>query len=150
MIKSSYFGPRHFIRRMYYFFFAENATCRKVRCRGREKCLNDSVTGMPRCVTCTHRCKSRHMNGSICGSNNSTYQSWCHMIQDACVKGFTIETKHSGKCVSYYYNYYSILKCWLHYRGTGWATKRCVRSYFMLEMLNAPFCWSSCYLLLLQ
>lgn len=81
------------------FLFSDNATCSKIRCRDRETCLKDT-NNSPRCVTCTHRCKSRHMSGPICGSNNSTYHSWCHMVQDACTKGYIIETKHSGKCVS--------------------------------------------------
>ncbi|XP_018562154.1 follistatin isoform X2 [Anoplophora glabripennis] len=75
-----------------------NATCSKVRCRERQSCLKDLDTGMPRCVTCSMSCRPRHMNGPICGTNNSTYHTWCHMMQDACQKGYVIDTKHSGKC----------------------------------------------------
>lgn len=79
----------------------ESATCSKVRCRDQQFCLNDFDSGLPRCVTCIRRCpKSRHTPGPICGTNNKTYHSWCFMIQDACAKGYIIETKYSGKCVS--------------------------------------------------
>lgn len=77
----------------------ESATCSKVRCRDQQFCLNDFDSGLPRCVTCIRRCpKSRHTPGPICGTNNKTYHSWCFMIQDACAKGYIIETKYSGKC----------------------------------------------------
>ncbi|KAJ8979081.1 hypothetical protein NQ317_015070, partial [Molorchus minor] len=75
-----------------------NATCNKVRCRDRQSCLKDPETGLPRCVTCSSSCQPRHMYGPICGTNNSTYHTWCHMMQDACRKGYVIDTKHSGKC----------------------------------------------------
>ncbi|KRT85546.1 hypothetical protein AMK59_907, partial [Oryctes borbonicus] len=88
-IPLAYKGPCH-----------RKATCSKIRCKETQNCLVDKRTGMPRCVTCVRRCKPRHMRGPICGSNNSTYQSWCHMMQDACSKGYVLETQHSGKCVT--------------------------------------------------
>ncbi|KAE8746344.1 hypothetical protein FOCC_FOCC007016 [Frankliniella occidentalis] len=36
--------------------------------------------------------------GPLCGSNNRTYLSWCHMRKDACATGYVIDTKHSGVC----------------------------------------------------
>lgn len=41
---------------------------------------------------------SNDMGGPICGTNNRTYHSWCHMLKDACATGYIIETKHSGSC----------------------------------------------------
>ncbi|XP_065168062.1 follistatin isoform X1 [Atheta coriaria] len=76
------------------------ATCKKIRCRDGQTCLQDPVAGTPRCVTCLHHCKPRHMYGPICGSNNSTYTSWCTMMQDSCSKRYVIETKYSGKCLN--------------------------------------------------
>lgn len=35
----------------------------------------------------------------LCASNNHTYTSWCHMMQDACATGEVIETRHAGQCV---------------------------------------------------
>lgn len=78
----------------------QGATCNNVRCKSDQICLNDLVAHSPRCVTCSHRCKPRHMSGPLCGTNNSTYQSWCHMVQDSCVKGYVIDTKYSGRCAS--------------------------------------------------
>ncbi|RZC40666.1 Kazal 2 domain containing protein [Asbolus verrucosus] len=78
----------------------EGATCSNVRCQDRQSCLMDLATGMPRCVSCTSTCRPRQMHGPICGTNNSTYHSWCDMMQDSCEKGFIINTKYPGKCVS--------------------------------------------------
>lgn len=36
--------------------------------------------------------------GPICGANNRTYLSWCHMRKDACATGYVIDTRHSGAC----------------------------------------------------
>lgn len=88
-IPLAYKGPCH-----------RKATCSKIRCKETQNCLVDKKNGAPRCVTCVRRCKPRHMKGPICSTNNSTYQSWCHMMQDACSKGYVLETQHSGKCVS--------------------------------------------------
>jgi hypothetical protein len=58
-------------------------------------------TGHPRCVTCGLRCGGKDgTGGPICGTNNLTYQSWCHMLQDACATGYVIETKHPGNCTT--------------------------------------------------
>ncbi|XP_071054404.1 follistatin isoform X2 [Onthophagus taurus] len=76
------------------------ATCSRIRCPGTQTCLTDAKTGAPRCVTCVHRCKPRHMSGPICGTNNYTYPSWCHMMQDACQRGYIVETQHSGQCTN--------------------------------------------------
>ncbi|EFA07639.2 follistatin [Tribolium castaneum] len=76
----------------------EGATCGDVRCQDRQSCLTDPSTGMPRCVSCTSTCRPRHMHGPICGTNNSTYHSWCDMMVDSCAKGFVIDTKHPGRC----------------------------------------------------
>nr|XP_023017450.1 follistatin-like [Leptinotarsa decemlineata] len=76
-----------------------HATCTKVRCRQDQSCLKDSKTGMPRCASCSESCLPRNaMRGPICASNNSTYYSWCHMMQDACRQGYVIDTKHAGRC----------------------------------------------------
>lgn len=84
----------------------DRATCGSVRCKARQSCLTDLATGLPRCVTCGGKCPKpdspagmrRDMGGPICGSNNITYHSWCHMIKDSCATGFVIDTKFSGRC----------------------------------------------------
>lgn len=77
----------------------EGASCDNIQCGVRQACLTDFRTGLPRCTMCSLNCRPRHMFGPICGTNNTTYHSWCHMMQDACTKGVLVETKHSGKCL---------------------------------------------------
>jgi hypothetical protein len=36
----------------------------------------------------------------LCGSNNKTYSSWCHMVKDACATGYVIDTQAPGHCPS--------------------------------------------------
>ncbi|XP_019865608.2 follistatin [Aethina tumida] len=74
------------------------ATCETVKCRERQTCLTDLKSGMPRCVSCSDNCRPRHLHGPICGTNNSTYPTWCHMMNDSCQRGYVIDTLHSGKC----------------------------------------------------
>lgn len=71
-------------------------------------------SGRPRCVTCTYRCprkRERVRNRThrdrdpsatmLCATNNITYPSWCHIVKDACVTGFVLETRHAGPCNAY-------------------------------------------------
>ncbi|KAK2581741.1 hypothetical protein KPH14_002222 [Odynerus spinipes] len=37
----------------------------------------------------------------LCATNNITYPSWCHIVKDACVTGFVLETRHAGPCNAY-------------------------------------------------
>lgn len=88
----------------------ESATCETVSCKGGQKCLVEEKTGRPRCVTCNLPCpepnasnnnhgkRGRDTDGPVCGSNDKTYHSWCHMFMDACATGLVIETKASGPC----------------------------------------------------
>lgn len=83
------------------FLLADNVTCHNIHCQDRQQCLLDVEAGRPRCVACSASCRPKFLHGPVCGTNNSTYQTWCHMMQDACSKGYVIDTKHSGKCVSF-------------------------------------------------
>ncbi|XP_050541092.1 follistatin-A isoform X2 [Daktulosphaira vitifoliae] len=83
----------------------KSATCATVSCKSGQKCLTENKTGRPRCVTCNLPCPTEPVSnrkevggGPVCGSNDKTYHSWCHMFMDACATGFVIETKSSGKC----------------------------------------------------
>ncbi|KYM99581.1 hypothetical protein ALC62_09690 [Cyphomyrmex costatus] len=75
-------------------------------------------SGRPRCVTCMYHCPRKrerirnrtHRNRDrdrdplmtmLCATNNITYPSWCHIIKDACVTGFVLETRHAGPCNAY-------------------------------------------------
>lgn len=83
----------------------ENANCDTVRCKDRQICLNDLVTHRPRCVSCSFKCPRRKRPQGqqsafikICGMNNKSYHSWCHMMRDACNTGYYIDVKHNGVC----------------------------------------------------
>ncbi|XP_077265273.1 follistatin-related protein 3 isoform X4 [Temnothorax americanus] len=104
------------------------ADCTKIRCREGQTCLSEMKSGRPRCVTCTYRCprkrerartrahrdrdrdrdrdqdRDRDRDPSttmLCATNNITYPSWCHIIKDACITGFVLETRHAGPCNAY-------------------------------------------------
>ncbi|XP_024935469.1 follistatin-A isoform X2 [Cephus cinctus] len=95
----------------------ESADCTTIRCREGQTCLTEMGSGHPRCVTCTYRCprkreRNREHNRDrdrdrdpstslLCASNNITYPSWCHIVKDACVTGFVLETRHAGPCNAY-------------------------------------------------
>lgn len=97
--------------------FAENVDCTSIRCRDGQTCLTEISTGRPRCVTCTYRCPRKRerikdrmwdrdrdrdpTTTPLCATNNITYPSWCHIMKDACITGFVLETKHPGPCDAY-------------------------------------------------
>lgn len=74
-----------------------NASCENIRCRKGKRCLIDPNGGPPRCVTCPSQCQIPRTE-SLCATNNYTYQTWCHMMQDACKHGVLLEAKHGGPC----------------------------------------------------
>ncbi|XP_015439746.1 PREDICTED: follistatin [Dufourea novaeangliae] len=92
----------------------QNADCTTIRCREGQTCLSEMNSGRPRCVTCTFRCprkRERIRNRThrdrdpsatmLCATNNITYPSWCHIVKDACVTGYVLETRHAGPCNAY-------------------------------------------------
>ncbi|XP_055320206.1 uncharacterized protein LOC129577357 isoform X2 [Sitodiplosis mosellana] len=83
----------------------KSANCDTVRCKDRQVCLNDLVTHRPRCVACSFKCPRRKRPQGqqsafikICGMNNKSYHSWCHMMRDSCNTGYYIDVKHNGVC----------------------------------------------------
>lgn len=87
----------------------QTADCTTIRCREGQTCLTEMSSGRPRCVTCTYRCprkreRVRDRDPStflLCATNNITYPSWCHIVKDACITGFVLETRHAGPCDVY-------------------------------------------------
>nr|XP_029725653.1 uncharacterized protein LOC109426918 isoform X2 [Aedes albopictus] len=48
-----------------------------------------------------HRQSQQHhqpANVKLCGTNNHTYHSWCHMLRDSCNTGFYIDVQYNGVC----------------------------------------------------
>uniref|UniRef100_A0A1Q3FQR2 Putative kazal type serine protease inhibitor n=2 Tax=Culex tarsalis TaxID=7177 RepID=A0A1Q3FQR2_CULTA len=100
----------------------EAATCETIKCKDRQHCLTDLSTHKPRCVSCSYKCprakrqqqqprqfgatgghhRNQHQlqppNVKLCGTNNHTYHSWCHMLRDSCNTGLYIDVQHSGVC----------------------------------------------------
>ncbi|XP_041774358.1 uncharacterized protein LOC121594782 [Anopheles merus] len=95
----------------------EAATCETIKCKDRQHCLTDLKTHKPRCVSCSYKCpRSKRQQGygklyrdpknvpfydhnvKLCGTNNRTYHSWCHMQKDSCTTGFYIDVQHGGSC----------------------------------------------------
>uniref|UniRef100_A0A182IUF3 Follistatin n=1 Tax=Anopheles atroparvus TaxID=41427 RepID=A0A182IUF3_ANOAO len=100
-----------------YIRWSEAATCETIKCKDRQHCLTDLKTHKPRCVSCSYKCprmKRQQSHGKpfrnarnnpygeqsvkLCGTNNRTYHSWCHMQKDSCNTGFYIDVQHSGSC----------------------------------------------------
>jgi Kazal-type serine protease inhibitor domain len=45
--------------------------------------------------------RNLHPQGDqVCGKNNITYHSWCHLMKDSCNTGFFIDIKHEGPCLA--------------------------------------------------
>ncbi|XP_023223098.1 follistatin-like [Centruroides sculpturatus] len=74
-----------------------DATCETVKCRRGKRCLLDPDTKLPRCITCPDRCHWPKKD-PVCASNNFTYSSWCHMMQDSCKLGVLLRTQSDGSC----------------------------------------------------
>ncbi len=84
-------------------FYLEKATCDSVKCSDGQSCLRESMTGNPRCVTCSRPrwCKKyqrNQMEGPICATSGKSYKNWCEMMDDTCLTGIALDTKHLGEC----------------------------------------------------
>ncbi|XP_058837450.1 uncharacterized protein LOC131693555 isoform X2 [Topomyia yanbarensis] len=106
----------------------ETATCDTIKCKDRQHCLTDLKTHKPRCVSCSYKCprmkrqqsqhqgrvrqlgtgteaaaaghqrNQHHPHVKLCGTNNHTYHSWCHMLKDSCNTGLYIDVQYNGVC----------------------------------------------------
>ncbi|XP_053684085.1 uncharacterized protein LOC128734096 [Sabethes cyaneus] len=45
-----------------------------------------------------HRNQHTQPHVKLCGTNNHTYHSWCHMLKDSCNTGFYIDVQYNGVC----------------------------------------------------
>ncbi|KAL7047057.1 hypothetical protein ACKWTF_002776 [Chironomus riparius] len=79
----------------------ESVSCN--HCLKTERCLPDLITNKPSCVYCKRpngRCPVETKMRKVCGNNNITYRSKCHLMRDSCNTGFLISVKHEGPCRS--------------------------------------------------
>ena len=80
-----------------FFIFFSPESCDKVQCTGRKTCLLDQVL-RPHCVRCQGYCSSNSFGDYVCGADNVTYSSTCHIRQAACMKGKAVPQAYRGKC----------------------------------------------------
>eukprot|EP00075_Anas_platyrhynchos_P038891 XP_027328144.1 follistatin-related protein 3 [Anas platyrhynchos] len=74
-------------------------SCSSVVCPGTHTCVVDQ-TGSAHCVTCrTAPCpEPTSLDHALCGNNNVTYPSACHLRRATCHLGRSIGVRHYGSC----------------------------------------------------
>ncbi|XP_041364649.1 follistatin-A-like [Gigantopelta aegis] len=78
-----------------------NASCDSIPCPYSYKCIVNERNGLPQCANCLFECRSEQAAGggiSVCGSDNVTYPSYCHMQKVSCQKAVVIRTQKFGHC----------------------------------------------------
>jgi len=85
-------------------FYLSIDSCSKLKCADGKKCLMDQNM-IPHCVKCNLKGCSGHVqrwpnSSQICGSDEITYKSMCHLRQAACDQGKAIPTAYRGPCKS--------------------------------------------------
>lgn len=75
-------------------------SCAHVVCQRPQSCVVDQ-TGSAHCVMCRAApCPAPSSPGQeLCGNNNITYMSSCHLRQATCFLGRSIGVRHPGSCV---------------------------------------------------
>lgn len=74
-------------------------SCSSVVCPGTHTCVVDQ-TGSAHCVMCrTAPCpEPTSLDHALCGNNNVTYPSACHLRRATCHRGRSIGVRHYGSC----------------------------------------------------
>ncbi|XP_061212076.1 follistatin-related protein 3 isoform X2 [Neopsephotus bourkii] len=74
-------------------------SCSSVVCPGTHTCVVDQ-TGSAHCVMCrTAPCpEPTSLDHALCGNNNITYPSACHLRRATCHRGRSIGVRHYGSC----------------------------------------------------
>nr|CAD7445685.1 unnamed protein product [Timema bartmani] len=80
--------------------FVATGSCDRIHCPTGKHCLLDQNL-TPHCVKCSQRCPSVAATGGtkmVCGTDDTTYQSACHLREAACHKGKAIPVAYKGRC----------------------------------------------------
>ncbi|XP_045116966.1 follistatin-like isoform X2 [Portunus trituberculatus] len=72
-------------------------TCIGVRCGGSKKCVMDEQMN-PRCLSCPESCPLSQRRRHLCGTDQRTYSSPCHLKQASCLAGAVILRAYKGPC----------------------------------------------------
>lgn len=85
-------------------------SCSNVVCPGTHTCVTDQ-TNSAHCVMCrTAPCPMPMVTEqTICGNDNITYQSACHLRRATCFLGRSIGVRHYGHCRS---TFSLAINCW--------------------------------------
>ena len=74
--------------------------CKNIKCSGSKTCLLDQNL-KPHCVRCRQSCppvKLGSGSGPVCGVDNITYPSYCHLQRASCLSGRSIQAAYRGDC----------------------------------------------------
>lgn len=77
--------------------------CENITCPTSDHCLMNEASSTPICVNCYRECSgytSGRRRNPVCGSDNVTYHSYCHMYRRSCNRLVVIDTKQYGECGS--------------------------------------------------
>ncbi|XP_054159819.1 follistatin-A-like [Oppia nitens] len=73
-------------------------SCDRVGCSENKTCIIDQNL-RPHCVRCRHYCPPISANTRpVCGIDNITYSSYCHLQTQACLSGRAIQVAYRGHC----------------------------------------------------
>ncbi|RWS09649.1 follistatin-A-like protein [Dinothrombium tinctorium] len=73
--------------------------CDNIRCPGSKTCIVDQNL-TPHCVKCAQTCPPVDERNArlVCGADNNTYPSFCHLRQAACLRGKAVQVAYRGRC----------------------------------------------------
>ncbi|XP_022242688.1 follistatin-like isoform X1 [Limulus polyphemus] len=80
-----------------YFGACQDNGCENVKCPGKKSCVVDQ-NRLPHCVRCKKVCRPRLGSRHVCGSDNTTYNSYCELRRTSCLSGRSIQAAYKGRC----------------------------------------------------
>ncbi|KAJ8304147.1 hypothetical protein KUTeg_017730 [Tegillarca granosa] len=96
-VKDCLYDPNSNLNHSFLLTEILKTSCKMVKCMNGKRCLEDQ-DGLPRCAKCVTTCKSNAKAEPVCGSNNVTYDSVCHLRVAVCLQGLRIRAAYNGRC----------------------------------------------------